>query len=159
HFWTSPPPLGAEFWHARDADQGGVVLNSTLARELDAHVGDVLELHVQKYEGAAPRESILGRRESNRVSEGVQLTVRAILKENDFGDRFSLTPSPAAPRDAFVPLPLLQQSAGVPGRVNALLAGAPTGDLSAELQRGLTLDDWGLVVLDPETRFERLDKD
>ena len=87
------------------------------------------------------------------------MTVRAVLDENAPGGRFNLAPSPAAPFDAFVPLPLLQQRVGVPGRVNVLLAGGATGDLNADLGRGLILDDWGLVVLDPAARFDRLDRD
>jgi putative ABC transport system permease protein len=157
-FWTGAPPAGAAFWKTKDAERGGVVLNGPLARDLAAAVGDTVKLEVQKHESAAPRESVLGRREADRTAAPVELTVRAILGEDAPGGRFSLNPSPAAPRNAFVPLPLLQNTAGVPGRINALLARGQAGGLQQDLRRSMTLDDWELVVLDPTSRFERLDR-
>src|SRR5262249_22765568 len=67
----------------------------------------------------------------------------------------------AAPRNAFMPLSVLQAALDQPGRVNALLARGEPATLQEGLRRHLTLDDWGLVLRDPDSRarslFDKLD--
>src|SRR5262249_7133811 len=51
---------------------------------------------------------------------------------------------------------LLQEELAQPGRANALLAAGDSGKLASGLKAHLTLDDWGLLLLDPESRTDRL---
>src|SRR3954452_12004899 len=103
-FWPAGQvPVSQEFWDSADA---GAVLNAALADELGVKAGDPLLLYVQKA-SAVPRETLLGRRESGDVLDAVRVTVRAVLPDEGLA-LFSLTPTPAAPRNAFVPLGLLQ---------------------------------------------------
>src|SRR5205823_4217049 len=96
------------------------------------------------------------------VFDEFPLTVRAVLSDVDAGNGFNLNPSPEPPRNAFVPLHALQAKLGLDGRVNAILVGGAERSLQEELGLQLTLDDWGLVVRDPETRarsfFSKLDR-
>jgi putative ABC transport system permease protein len=170
-FWSPVPPSGGRrpspeggtthesFWSSAEPE---VVLNRPLADELRVKPGDTVTIHLQKV-SAVPRETLLGRRDADDVLSTLQLKVRAVLPEDSFGSAFTLTPSPAPPRNAFVPLRLLQEKLDQRGRVNALFAGSDNKDVQAELNRHITLDDWGLVLYDPakraESLFARLNKD
>jgi ABC-type lipoprotein release transport system permease subunit len=137
-----------------------VVLNRPLADELGVEAGDSLTVHLQKA-SSVPRESLLGHRDSEAVVKSVKLTVTEVLPDRDPASYFNLNPTPAPPRDAFVPLPLLQEKLEQPGRVNGVLVGGPLWSLPEVLSKSLTLDDWGLVLHDPRSRadslFTRLD--
>jgi ABC-type lipoprotein release transport system permease subunit len=154
-FWpNAEPPLGRAFWRPTDpADfrTSGVVLNAALARELEVKIGDEVTLSFQKA-SELPRESLLGKRQASEVLDSLKLTVRAILADDSPGARFNLNPSPEAPRNAFVPLAVLQARLGLPRRVNALLASGPRESLQAQLRQRLTLDDWNLVLRGPDDR-------
>jgi ABC-type lipoprotein release transport system permease subunit len=159
---TSPakdsPPEGNDLWESAKEE---VVLNKALAVELGAAAGDIVTLHLQKV-SAIPRETLLGRRDAGEIVDDLRLTVHAVIPDEGLG-RFSLHPSPAVPRNAFVPLRLLQAKLGQTGRINALLiAGGETADWQRDLQQHLTLDDWGLVLHSPESRaqdlFDKLDR-
>ncbi len=151
------------FFPDRDfPDKGNIAwLNSTVARELKVTKGDRIVLHLQK-PSDVPRESLLGRRNGEELVNDVTLDVVDVLSPNDPADPFSLQPSLDAPRTVFVPLQVLQNKLGLAGRVNALLAGGPKPALADDLDRHLQLEDWGLVLHDPEERvrslFARLDK-
>jgi ABC-type antimicrobial peptide transport system permease subunit len=158
-FWQSgEAPLDHEFWHPEDPEntsRTGVVLNATLAHELGAHVGNRVSISLQKA-GDVPRESLLGRRGASEVLDSLTLPVRAILSDDQAGARFSLNPSPEAPRNAFVPLSVLQARLDLKGRANALFVGGVRGDLQQSLHPLLDLDDWGLVLRSPEDRARDL---
>lgn len=161
-FWQPSVPLSDAFWQAATPEQGGVVLSEPLARELQVSVGDTVSLHLQKA-SAVPRETLLGRRDTEAVLSRLSLVVRAVLGTDEPGAGFSLTPSVAVPRNAFVPLPLLQAHLEQPGRANALLAsGGEAAALQAALHKRMALDDWGLVLRGPTSRtadlFARLDR-
>lgn len=117
-FWpTGGLPLDHGFWRPSDpADylESGVVLNATLARELHVRPGDRVTFNFQKT-SLIPRESLLGRRASGDVLDELPLTVRAIIPDDSPGGRFSLNPSPESPRNAFVPLSVLQARLGLQG--------------------------------------------
>src|SRR5262245_42199847 len=146
--------VGDSFWPggrspAGDGETGDrVFLNAALAHDLGAKTGDPVTLHVQKV-SLVPRETLLGRRDAGEVLDRITLPA-VVLSDRFAGTHFSLNPSPATPRNAFVPLPALQAALGQKGRVNTLLAGATTDDLQAKLRTHLTLDDWGLVLHSPE---------
>jgi ABC-type antimicrobial peptide transport system permease subunit len=166
-FWPQgQAPGGGTYWNS---DAAEAVLNAALARELNVAAGDAVTLHVQKAENV-PRESLLGRRNAEDVLDKLTLRVRLVLPDEGLG-RFTLGANPGTPHNAVVPLRLVQARLGKPGRVNALLTGAPAGDLQAALRSHLTLDDWGLVLqsaedrarhafrlLDPRARADKLKK-
>jgi ABC-type antimicrobial peptide transport system permease subunit len=163
-FWpdyTAPldqPFTHHAFWHPADpadTDASGVVLNATLARDLGINVGDRIALHLQKASDV-PRESLLGRRGAGDVLDTLQLTVHAIISDDSPMAEFSLSPSPDAPRNAFVPLTLLQHHLDVKGRANALLVRGPRTNLQNRLAAHLDLDDWGLVTRTPQDRAHDL---
>jgi ABC-type lipoprotein release transport system permease subunit len=142
---TRPPP------RTRDREPWEEVsLNATLARELGVKAGDRVTLHLQKV-SPVPRETVLGRRQAGDVLDEIHVTVTEVLADEGAG-RFSLSPSLGVPRNVFVPLADLQERLDQKGRVNAILvAGAPP-DLQERLHQNLTLDDWGLVLYDPDSR-------
>ncbi|MCI0458066.1 MAG: FtsX-like permease family protein [Gemmataceae bacterium] len=151
-FWAeSLAPDSRAFWNSSKDE---VVLNGTLAAELGVSSGDLIALSVQKV-SAIPRETLLGRREASEVVDELRLTVRGVLPREGLG-QFSLNPSAAPPRNAFVPLRLLQTKLGQEKRVNALLVAGAAEGLQEELRRHLTLDDWGLVLHDPQSRMQSL---
>jgi ABC-type antimicrobial peptide transport system permease subunit len=168
-FWpengTSP---GASFWRPESVDLGAgqVVLNSTLAQELHADKGKQITLYLPKT-SAVPRETILGKRDKSQVMATLNLTVAEVLPDDHPGAQFNLTPSPSAPRNVFVPLALLQAKLDqeakrdkldlhMEDRVNALLARGQTEELQTGLHKRLKLDDWGLILRDPESRTRDL---
>ncbi len=158
------------FWNKGRADQAQtfwdgsaeeVVLNQALADELGVRAGDRISLNLQKA-SVIPRETWLGRRDATEVVDELRLKVHAVIPDAGPG-RFSLNPTPAVPRNAFVPLRVLQAKLQQPGRANAIFLGGVGADIQARLRRALTLDDWGLVLHDPESRtrdlFAALDRD
>jgi ABC-type antimicrobial peptide transport system permease subunit len=166
-FWSGAAPITGRYWSLGAQPDGrtlipgqppGAVLSAALARDLGVGPGDTVALHVQKASGI-PRETLLGRRDESSVLARLELPVKVVLADDAPGGRFNLNPSPAAPRNAFVPLLLLQEHLKLKGRVNALLAAGDAGRLQESLKGRLTEDDWGLVVLDPAARFARLDRD
>jgi ABC-type lipoprotein release transport system permease subunit len=155
-FWSTS--ADADFWRSANAE---VVVNQALADDLNVQPGSTITLHLQKV-SAIPRETLLGRREASEVVDDVDVTVHAVLADQGLG-RFSLNPTPATPRNAFVPLTFLQDRLHQSGRANAMLAaGRETDFLQERLQSHLTLDDWGLILHSPESRtrdlFNRLDR-
>jgi ABC-type antimicrobial peptide transport system permease subunit len=149
------------------ADMAGdqVALNEPLAKELGVSVGDRVVLQLPK-PSPIPRETALGRRKTDDVFASLELTVASILADGAPGSRFSLNPTPAAPRNAFVPIPLLQDRLEVKGRINAILFGGGIHDTvfgdkarastQEWLSRVLLLEDWGLTVRTPQTRVDEL---
>jgi len=153
------------FWDGMAPDEGQdwVAVNAALARDLRVWPSHSypLELHVQKA-SQVPRESLLGRRDESSTLARLELPQATILAPDAPGSRFNLNPSPAPPRDVFVPLALLQERLNLKGRANALLATGNAARLQDALKQHLTLDDWGLVLHTPESRtndlFRKLDK-
>ena len=105
----------------RKRGREGILLNAALANDLGVKPGDTVALQVQKASGV-PRETLLGRRDEQSVLARLQFPVAAVLADDAPYGRFNLNPSPAAPRNAFVPLALLQDRLDLKGRVNALLS-------------------------------------
>jgi ABC-type antimicrobial peptide transport system permease subunit len=169
-FWSGAAPINGRYWSLRAQPDGrdfipgqpaGAVLSAALARDLGVGPGDSIALHVQKASGI-PRETLLGRRDESSVLARLELPVKAVLADDAPGGRFNINPSPAPPRNAFVPLGLLQDHLDLKGRVNALLAAGDAGRLQEALKGHLTLDDWGVVLHTPGSRtddlFSKLDK-
>ncbi|HZZ81304.1 MAG TPA: FtsX-like permease family protein, partial [Gemmataceae bacterium] len=164
-FWPEDRvPEDAAFWASGESE---AVLNQTLATALGAKVGDSIALNLQKADNV-PRETILGNRKAEEVTEAIRVKVRAILRDDGMA-RFSLKPTPEPVRNAFVPIKLLQKKLDLAGRANVILAAKnqTSGEQYIEflrdpskqrldLHRHLTLDDWGLRWRSPKDRAEGL---
>jgi ABC-type lipoprotein release transport system permease subunit len=165
-FWLDgQAPINAAFWQQGepdDPDTPTVVLNAALAHALGVGAGNKIALHMQKV-SALPRETILGRSNPTDVESELRLTVRAVLADPSPGSRFSLNPMPEAPRNAFVPLRVLQEALRrqegltkvLPDKpINAVFVkGSQKDALQADLHQRLQLVDWGLVVRVPRRRL------
>ena len=132
---------------------GLVWVNRPVAEALGVQAGATMTLRLQK-PGDLPREAGLGKKDV--TFEDWELTVAAVLDDGDFAARFSLRPELTAPRNVVVSLPHLQERLDLPGQVNAMLAAGQTPALTKALGERLTLDDWGLSLLTPESRAKAL---
>jgi putative ABC transport system permease protein len=128
-----------------------VSVSRSLAQSLNLKPGSKLQVSVQKA-SAIPRSSALAKRDAAASTRSLDLTVEHVLTNADAFDEFTLNPGPSAPMNLIVPLATLQREIEQPKRVNVLLSTAqPLQPLQAELERRLTLEDWGLKVrIQPE---------
>ena len=123
--------LGVEgaFWSLAGPDaappcaEGEVVLNERAARGLGVGVGDEIRLRVEK-PSALARDAPLST--DADASEVMWLKVASIAPDDQLG-RFSLETNPVPPSNAFVPLGVLGEKAGRPGRANMLLVAGREG--------------------------------
>jgi len=116
----------------------GVLLNSSLARELAVAVGDAVLVRFQT-DTLVPSESVMGRKTGNVRT--LRLEVEAVLDVRGAG-RFGLAPSQQLPLTAFLSLEALQRGLDQPGRVNALLVSSSEEDAPARaLKAAIALDD------------------
>jgi putative ABC transport system permease protein len=122
---------------------GEMLLNDTLARELDARAGSRVLLRFEK-PSAVPRDSAMGRR--SEVVATVPLTVAAVIPSSGAG-RFGLQANQQLPRNAFVPLATLHRALKLAGRANAMfVAGRQPAALQTRLRQSLTLADLDLQL-------------
>ena len=123
------------------------VANESLRKELNARVGDAILLSFEP-PGEIHRESLFGREEVSESIQTVRVRLAAVLPDGGMG-RFGLRVRQDVPLNAFVSLPVLQETLGLPGRVNMLLATKGTreaGGPAPALSLAATLDDLGLSV-------------
>lgn len=161
-FWPDgDDPIDPAFWRSA---VGGVVLNAALARDLGVSRGDTVTVRWAR-SSAVPRETPLGAKDASETLATVKVPVRAILAEGSWGDVFSLNSTTAVPRNAFLPLRFLQHELAGAGSgrrgprertvdrpINAVLAGGGDAPSADQVARRLTLDDWGLLLRDPDRR-------
>lgn len=129
-----------------------VVLNEPLADELGARRGDDVIVRLHKPSAISP-ETLLGHRSGDTVT--LRLSVSDVIAAIDLG-AFSLRPRQITPKDAFIPLPILQRALGQEGRVNTLLVGDRTEaqgtpeenipNLRQALRAHVTLADLGVTM-------------
>ena len=117
-----------------------VVLNASLARELDVRTGEAVLLSFAQRDDV-PRDSLLGRRETEEVVGTFRGAVVEIIPDEGMG-RFGLSPHQTFPRNAYVRIEDLQRRLSQQGRVNAALL--PAGGDTASLPDVLDLADLGL---------------
>lgn len=148
-FWELSPPSA----RPRVTPNGDeVVLNQTLAEQLQVQVGDKVLVRLP---GAnqVPADSPLGRK-TDRVQSLADLTVVDIVPARGLG-RFSLRSSQQEPLNAFLPLERVQTAIEQPGKVNALVArrrpDAPASSSSTPIVA--TLADLGLKISHIERSF------
>ena len=123
------------------------VANESLRRELNARVGDAILLSFE-LPGDVHRESLFGRDEVSESIQTVRVRLTGVLPDRGMGC-FGLRARQDVPLNAFVSLPVLQETLGLPARVNTLLASKGTqdaGDPGPGLSRAATLDDLGLSM-------------
>ena len=131
-----------------------VLINETLADEINAQVGDALIVRFQT-DTLIPSESVMGRKSENvRV---MRLKVAGILPSSGLG-RFGLSPSQQLPFNIFLPLETLQTALEQPDRANALFVSGSSSeegsrDLNLAVKETLRLEDLRLSTrLRPEQR-------
>lgn len=148
-FWRlaqSPPARGGRGGWGTSGSRLSVILNQPLADDLGARPGDDVLLHVARPALISP-ELLLGQRDDTTLA--LRLTVQAIIPAAGSGV-FALQPRQTLPRNAFVPLAMLQRALGQPERVNTLLVATPTPKPSDEARlaqlvaRNATLSDLNL---------------
>jgi ABC-type lipoprotein release transport system permease subunit len=157
-FWAldqaGPAPPQPPASGARDPAALGrsVILNRPLADELGAKPGDDVLLRLEKHH-LVPIETLLGR--PNDTAMALRLTVEKIIPAEGMGG-LGLELRQPLPRNAFVPLHILQRVMKQPGRANAILvtgAGRPTAPeastasnecLQELLKKSTKLEDFNL---------------
>ncbi|MCA9005568.1 MAG: hypothetical protein KDA70_09880, partial [Planctomycetaceae bacterium] len=153
------------------------ILNSRVAEQLQASVGDEITLWIE-LPSAIPRDSLLGEREEQSVE--ITLTVSSILDADSKTGRLALLPNQQLPLDLFVSLKTLQQELDLdeivasrrdpksrPARVNSLFfssdspaAVSPAAldtakQLESVLKSSLKLEDLNLKIA-PNKDFKYL---
>ena len=144
HFWS----LGRAPARVGEITGEQVILNERLARDLDVAEGDTIWIRIER-PSLLPRDAPLS--STKDASVGMSLTVAGVVGGADFGN-FSLRADQLAPANAFVPLRLLQEQAGLAGRANVLLAGAVEGKDPLAGANGQLRRLWRLADADLELR-------
>lgn len=142
------------------ADWGGtskqIVLSARVAEKLGARPGDRVRLGVEKF-GDLPRSSALAERDSDSSTATDEFEVASVLPADAPEGDFNLSPNPAAPLNAFVPLRALARLAT--GRPNAvctlLLATGSANELNDALRANLKPEDYGIKFRDIDRRLGR----
>ncbi|HEY1861825.1 MAG TPA: hypothetical protein VGG61_15805, partial [Gemmataceae bacterium] len=155
-FWpdhATPPRFGKP----TGAELTTIFLNNAAARALRLEKAEEkITLHLPKF-SVLPRESLLGRRGTSDVVTEATLPVTAIFDEHHPNANFSLQTGAEPPRNVFVPLAWLQSELDQAGKVNALLLRGASASLQVNLQRHVTLDDWGLKLRNTKRGYVSLE--
>ncbi|HIN94133.1 MAG TPA: ABC transporter permease [Planctomycetes bacterium] len=141
------------------ADEGQIILNEPLARDLGAEVGSrvILRLPADQQVHA---DSPMGDKEK-RVRSIPELTVSAVIPAEGLG-QFALRSSQGQPRNAYIALPTLQDELRQEGKVNAILVTgkSPLEPPSEKASRALSsllqpqLEDYGLLIKPVSLNYE-----
>lgn len=148
-FWQlAPQPARVSL----NAATSAIAINDTLARRLQAAVGDTLVIRLQKPGIIAGNAPVAG---AESTLQSVRCKVAAIVDDAAFG-RFSLESTQVPQPSVFLPIELLQESVGYPGRANLLLIDAsalpgstgakPVAALESALNDVAQLADYGLAL-------------
>ena len=125
-------------------DADSAILNEPLARRLEIKPGGEIVLRVAK-PGLLPRDVAMAGPDESSIA--FRPTVSAIASAEDFGD-FNLFANQAAPLNVFVPLSMIADKIGQPGKANLLLCTVPNRDGSVEAALGpsIRIEDLGLEL-------------
>ena len=155
-FWQgvggSPSTATAPGSRELDRDGRSVGVSPALADDLGVHIGDDILLRIARPAAISP-ETLLGRRDSGPIA--LRVSVGWVVPADGLGG-FALSPQRTPPRNAYVPLTILQRVLAQPNRVNTLLitprdqetpgAPAPAETWQARLRQCVQPDDLGLRV-------------
>jgi putative ABC transport system permease protein len=123
-----------------------IAVNESLARQLNAKVGETILLRVPK-PSLLSRDAPISPREDSSIA--FRLTLAAILSDDELGN-FNLRASQIPPNNAFVSQKFLQEKLGLSGKANLLMVSATNQNALAELQNSLAekfqLADAGLEL-------------
>ncbi|MFN0022071.1 MAG: FtsX-like permease family protein [Pirellulaceae bacterium] len=147
--------------------RGEIVLNSTLATELGAKVGDSVIIRLPKSD-QIPADSALGKKQ-DRLTSLADLKVIEIIPTESLG-RFSLQPMQTSPRNAYVALEEIQSALFVADeekeKINALLVAGIGLDRQTEALADVqpdtdflspSLADYGLALKHVRRTFKEAD--
>ncbi len=146
-FGELQPELAALDLAARSGPFPSAAVSHALATELGVEPGSQLVLSFQR-PSDVPRETIVGRDDTDDTIETLRVTVTDVLPDRGAGG-FGLEPSQGRPLTVYVALDRLQRALLGRGsdRVNAVLgAGGTTQAVEAALPGLLDLDDLGLKL-------------
>jgi len=121
------PPIGAE----------EVLLNQRLADQLNAAVGDMILIRIEK-PSALPREAVLARPEDGTL--GLRVRVKGVLSDEQFG-RFSPTANQLPAMNTFLSREWLAEELELAGLANMLLVQGKVLALHENVNAVWTLDD------------------
>ena len=165
--------VDARFWEFAPSPDGGpnfqkanaVAVNQRLADRLQLEVGDAFVLRIEK-PGLLSRDAPLSGSKDNVI--GIRVTVSDIRSDDQYG-RFSLQANQISPFTIFAPIDWIQEQIERDDRANLILLGlnedfesADEQELLSRIEPHLTLEDYGLSVLDvplsrsTEIRSERV---
>ncbi len=127
-----------------------VVINASLAGEIDAEVGQDILLSFEQI-SEIPRESLLGNQPTGGSLAALRATVTEVIPDSGPG-RFALASHQEQSLNAYVDLAVVQSRLDRSGRVNTILASGERGvttdsALATALGRHVRLDDLGLEVV------------
>ncbi len=150
-FWSFAPTPATI---AIDAKKSAVAINETLAHRLNAAVGDMLILRLQKPGIVAGSAPVAGAESS---LQSLRCTIAQIVGDASFG-RFGLEATQVPAPSVFLPIPLLQEILERPAKANLLLIEGtrPSAELETALARTAQLADYGLSLkwLETAATFE-----
>lgn len=149
-FWS----LG-EGGPAKALADGEVAITESVARDLDAKVGDSVLLRIPAV-NALPADSPLGDKQTDKTTRSRRLTVAAVLPPVGLA-RFGLAPSQQLPRNAFVPLATLQDLLEQPGKANAIFVAGSRNEASEESGQQLLRNAIHPKLKDLGVRLESID--
>lgn len=118
----APLPLENEIDFDAESTEGvfpPVVVNRSLQKELDAEIGDSILLTLRRPSYIHP-EFALGNRDPSDVALAFRVSIVQIIPDRGLG-RFALRTHQSHPKNAFLPLAVLQRALQREGRINGLL--------------------------------------
>lgn len=126
-----------------------LIINESLAFELNASPGDQMLVSLQKQSPGIHSESVLGRRETSDLLRTLRVVVKAVIPDRGIG-RFGLDPHQQTPFNAFLSLGAVQKALNLPDAANAILVseieGVPAStSLNSILGNSLVPEDLGLL--------------
>ncbi len=138
-------------------DNFQVVLNTTLAHDLQVSVGDALQLRVE-IPGAMPGDTLFTQRKADKTMKRLRTSVAEILPLGGV-DEFSLSPQTSTPRNVFVNRTWLMEQLNKPEMANTILISQPEQYIPGLLQTPgidayttLTVEDLGLKIVPNEAQ-------
>ena len=137
------------------SDDAQMIVNDRIAERLGVRPGDLALLRIEKPD-VMPAEAPLSNIEDRTAA--ARLTIRSIAGASEFG-HFGMQAQQVAPLNVYVPLEWLQRQMKRPGRVNAVLLGAPEESEDASFPDPAAIDEaikrcWSLD--DVELKWEIL---